>query len=245
MRRFRAQDGKGTFPADPHSRIPLAGRPPARPSAIPAPTPSSGVTRVLDVVVAGTALIVLSPLMAIIAVFIRLTSPGPAIFRQLRLGYLEQPFVLLKFRTMYIDSDDKVHREYVTSMLIEDQLCPDDGVFKLADDPRITRLGAFLRRTSLDELPQLINVLRGEMSLVGPRPALPWEVAHYQDLRYRMRFQVKPGITGLWQVRGRNRLSMSQALELDVEYTMRRSLSLYLWILVMTVPAVIGGGGAR
>jgi lipopolysaccharide/colanic/teichoic acid biosynthesis glycosyltransferase len=244
MRRFLDQDGKGTFPGGLQSRYRAAGRPPAQPNAIPA-SPSGSVARVLDVVIAGTALIVLSPLMAVIAVLIRLTSSGPAIFRQLRLGYLEQPFVLLKFRTMHIDCDDRVHREYVTSMLTQGQPRSDDGVFKLAGDLRITRLGAFLRRTSLDELPQLINVLQGEMSLVGPRPALPWEVALYQDPRYRMRFQVKPGITGLWQVRGRNRLSMNQALELDVEYTMRRSLSLYLWILVMTVPAVLGGGGAR
>lgn len=208
--------------------------------------PARGLARVLDVLIALAALIVLSPLMAVIAVLVRLTSPGPVLFRQVRVGYLERPFVLLKFRTMYADCDDKVHREYVTRMLTEDSLsCRQDGLFKLADDRRITRLGAFLRGTSLDELPQLVNVLQGDMSLVGPRPALAWEVPLYKHHHYRMRFQVRPGITGLWQVRGRSRLSMNEALELDVEYAKRRSLSMDLWILLMTIPAVIARDRAR
>lgn len=200
----------------------------------------------LDVVIAGLVLIAATPILAVIALLIRASSPGPVLFRQLRIGYLNQPFTVLKFRTMYVNCDDKVHRDFVTGMLIAGPAgeCAADGLFKLADDPRVTRIGSFLRRTSLDELPQLYNVLRGEMSLVGPRPALPWEVDLY-EANHRLRFQVRPGMTGLWQVRGRNRVSISRALDLDVEYVTRQSVWLYLWILVMTLPAVLRGDGAR
>jgi lipopolysaccharide/colanic/teichoic acid biosynthesis glycosyltransferase len=248
MRRSHDQDGRDTILARPHSlrSIPPTTNAPGWPTMMPASKSSRRLARVLDVAIAGTLLIALSPLMAVIAVLIRLISPGPVLFRQVRVGYLEHPFVLLKFRTMYTNSDDKVHRDYVTRMLTEDPVsCQQSGLFKLADDPRITRVGAFLRCTSLDELPQLVNVLQGDMSLVGPRPALPWEVALYKHHHYRMRFQVRPGITGLWQVRGRSRLSMNEALELDVEYAKRRSLSLDLWILIMTLPAVIARDRAR
>ncbi len=204
------------------------------------------VTDALDVVLAGLLLIVAAPALAAIALLIRIDSPGPVLFRQLRIGYLERPFTMFKFRTMHVDCDDRLHREFVTRMLRDctaGQAAP-DGVFKLADDPRVTRIGRFLRRTSLDELPQLLNVLRGEMSLVGPRPALPWEVDLYGST-HRLRFQVRPGMTGLWQVRGRNRVDLARALDLDVEYVTRQSLRLYLLILVMTVPAVLRGDGAR
>jgi lipopolysaccharide/colanic/teichoic acid biosynthesis glycosyltransferase len=200
----------------------------------------------LDVVIAGLVLIAATPILAVIALLIRASSPGPVLFRQLRVGYLQQPFTVLKFRTMYVNCDDKVHRDFVTRMLIAGPTgeCAADGLFKLADDPRVTRIGSFLRRTSLDELPQLYNVLRGEMSLVGPRPALPWEVDLY-EANHQLRFQVRPGMTGLWQVRGRNRVSISRALDLDVEYVTRQSVGLYLWILAMTLPAVLRGDGAR
>jgi lipopolysaccharide/colanic/teichoic acid biosynthesis glycosyltransferase len=147
---------------------------------------------------------------------------------------------------MQAECDDRLHREFVIRMLNGDtagQAAP-DGVFKLADDPRVTRIGRLLRRTSLDELPQLFNVLRGEMSLVGPRPALPWEIDLYEPT-HRLRFQIRPGMTGLWQVRGRNRVDLARALDLDVEYVARQSVRLYLLILVMTVPAVLRGDGAR
>ena len=200
------------------------------------------VMRLLDVIISAVALVVLAPLMVVIAALIRATSPGPAIFRQARVGHLERPFEMLKFRTMYLHCEDTPHREYVTALLMRAGAAqePVNGLFKLDGDPRLTRLGAFLRRTSLDELPQLYNVLRGEMSLVGPRPALAWEVDLY-EARHRRRFEVKPGITGLWQVRGRNKLGMRDALELDVEYVQRRCLALDLWILAMTLPVVFRG----
>jgi lipopolysaccharide/colanic/teichoic acid biosynthesis glycosyltransferase len=218
--------------------------PPAARFAVPAV--SRLVTHALDVVLAGLLLIVAAPVLTAIALLVRIGSPGPVLFRQLRIGHLEQPFTMLKFRTMLVDCDDRLHREFVTRLLsggTAGQAAP-DGVFKLVDDPRVTRIGRFLRRTSLDELPQLFNVLRGEMSLVGPRPALPWEVDLYGPT-HRLRFQVRPGMTGLWQVRGRNRVDLARALDLDVEYVTRQSIRLYLLILVMTVPAVLRGDGAR
>jgi lipopolysaccharide/colanic/teichoic acid biosynthesis glycosyltransferase len=207
---------------------------------------SSAVMRALDVGIAVLALIALSPLMLLIALLIPLTSRGPILFRQTRVGHLGQPFVMLKFRSMLVDCDDRLHRDFVTRMLTAQDRAPSalDGRFKLSHDPRITRIGSLLRRTSLDELPQLFNVLRGEMSLIGPRPALPWEVELYQE-HHRLRFSVRPGMTGLWQVRGRNLVSMEQALDLDVTYVHHRTLRLNLWILLMTLPTILRGDGAR
>ena len=201
--------------------------------------------RLLDLILATVCLLLASPLLVVVAVAIRLTTPGPALFRQIRLGRDRRPFELCKFRTMYVDCPDDVHREYVTKLLTDDQP-PDggrDGVFKLEDDARITPVGRLLRRASIDELPQLINVIRGDMSLVGPRPALPWE-AQLFDAVFFGRFVVPPGLTGLWQVSGRNSLTMKQGLELDLEYVRRRSLALDIWILVKTVPVVLSTRGA-
>jgi lipopolysaccharide/colanic/teichoic acid biosynthesis glycosyltransferase len=197
----------------------------------------------LDLVLTIPILLVLAIPMAIIAIAVRLTSPGPALFRSTRMGQGQRPFTMLKFRSMYRDADDEVHRTYVTAMLT-------DGVepghsqakYKLTQDPRVTRLGAFLRRTSLDELPQLLNVLKGDMSLVGPRPPLPYEVDLF-GTRFPSRFEVKPGITGLWQVSGRSNLTMVQALELDDRYVRERSLGLDISILLRTVPVVLLGRG--
>jgi len=202
--------------------------------------------RVLDVALASVALLVLAPAMVGIVIAVRLTSPGPATFRQVRIGHRQREFVMLKFRTMRTDCDESLHREFVTRMLAgaDPRQQPGNGLFKLEGDPRVTRVGAVLRRLSLDELPQLINVVRGEMSLVGPRPPLPWEVELF-DERFLQRFAVKAGITGLWQVAGRNRLSMQEALELDLEYVERRSVLLYLKILWRTIPAALGDREAR
>jgi lipopolysaccharide/colanic/teichoic acid biosynthesis glycosyltransferase len=188
-------------------------------------------------------LIVVAPLLLLLCLLVRSTSAGPAVFRQERLGRNKRPFTLLKLRTMYIDNDDGIHRDYVTHLLSADQAASagNSGLFKLAADPRITPLGTWLRRTSLDELPQLFNVLQGEMSLVGPRPVLAWEAQLFEEA-HQQRFAVKPGITGLWQVNGRSRLPMRKALELDVEYAIRRSFTLDLAILLRTVPAVFRGG---
>ena len=199
--------------------------------------------RTVDIVLSSALIIVVAPLLLFLCLLVRSTSAGPALFRQERLGRDKQPFTLLKLRTMYIDNDDWIHRDYVTRLLSADQAAPagNSGLFKLDADPRKTPLGTWLRRTSLDELPQLFNVLYGEMSLVGPRPVLPWEAQMFDEAD-QPRFAVKPGITGLWQVNGRSRLSMRKALELDVEYVIRRSFILDLAILLRTVPAVFRGG---
>jgi lipopolysaccharide/colanic/teichoic acid biosynthesis glycosyltransferase len=204
-----------------------------------------GMPRVVDLVLGGAALLVLAPLMAGVALLVKCTSRGSVLFAQTRLGQDGKPFRMLKFRTMFANCDDRLHREYVQKLLTTpaDSLRSPGGLYKLVDDPRITRLGRWLRRSSLDELPQLINVLRGEMSLVGPRPALPWEAAMY-DPRYATRFDVRPGITGLWQISGRNRLTATQALDLDVEYVERRSFRLDLAILCRTIPTVLSRDGA-
>ncbi len=221
------------------------------PASLPSALPASraGITRLskrlLDVAVAAAALALLSPLLVIVAALVSLTTPGPALFRQTRVGKNGNPFVLFKFRTMYAGSSDDVHREYVRKLLRDDQP-PDgggNGIYKLEHDQRITRVGGLIRRTSVDELPQLLNVLRGEMSLVGPRPALPWE-AEMMDGIHLTRFSVQPGLTGLWQVSGRNALTMKQGLELDVEYVRRQGFALDLWILLKTIPVVLSTHGA-
>jgi lipopolysaccharide/colanic/teichoic acid biosynthesis glycosyltransferase len=197
---------------------------------------------------ASVLIVLAAPLLLLLWCLVRSTSTGPALFRQERVGRGMRLFTMLKLRSMYADNDDRTHRDYVTTMLSgeeaeEEVPARNKALFKLTGDPRVTPLGAWLRRTSLDELPQLINVLRGEMSLVGPRPMLPWE-AELLAAQYRRRFTVKPGITGLWQVKGRSRLSMRTALELDVEYTRRRSVLLDLSILARTVPALFRGGAS-
>jgi lipopolysaccharide/colanic/teichoic acid biosynthesis glycosyltransferase len=190
------------------------------------------------------ALVLLSPVLLAVAAAVRLSSRGPAVFRQRRIGQHGQPFEMLKFRSMYVDNDDAIHRDFTVRELRGEDPRDDGGAFKPANDPRVTRLGRVLRVASLDELPQLINVLRGEMSLVGPRPPLDWEVALYRP-EHHERFRVKPGITGLWQVSGRNRLTMLQALDLDIAYVRRQSLLFDLTILVRTVPALFRPGSAR
>jgi len=197
------------------------------------------VKRSLDLLLASGALLVLSPLLAVLWLAVRLTSPGPAVFSQQRLGRDERPFTMYKFRSMTAGNSDAIHRAYVSQMLTKEPVAG-PGLFKLEHDPRVTRLGAWLRRTSLDELPQLVNVVRGDMSLVGPRPVLAWEAELFSDAA-RARFRTRPGLTGLWQVSGRARLSMPQALELDVEYVRRQSLWLDLTILARTLPALRRG----
>lgn len=199
-----------------------------------------------DLIVASLFLLILSPLLAAVALFVRLTTPGPALFRQTRIGRDNRPFELYKFRSMYADCSDHAHRQYVRKLLTQDAppTGGNGGLYKLENDPRITPLGRLLRKTSIDELPQLLNVIRGDMSLVGPRPALPWEVELIGPAHCR-RFLVRPGLTGLWQVSGRNALTMRQGLELDVEYVSKQSFAYDLMILVKTVPVVLSARGAR
>ncbi len=206
------------------------------------------VKRVLDLVGASLLLILTAPLMAIVAIAIKLDSAGPVFFGQERIGSGGRRFRVVKFRTMYDGVSDTAHRELVTKMLQgEDGPAAQAGaagepVFKLVNDQRVTRVGRFLRRASLDELPQIFNVLRGEMSLVGPRPPLAYEFEQYEHWQLH-RLQVRPGITGLWQVSGRNRLSYRQMCELDLTYIRAWSLWLDLQILLKTIPVVLSNSG--
>ena len=199
--------------------------------------------RTVDIVVSLFALLLLGMLLVFLVLVVRLTSQGPALYRQDRLGRRKRTFTLMKLRTMYVNNDDRIHREYVTGLLTSDQPVTggQGGLFKLERDPRITPVGKWLRKTSLDELPQFFNVLKGEMSLVGPRPVLAWEAELFSSA-HQERFKVKPGLTGLWQVSGRSRLPMQEALDLDTEYVRRRSLPLDLKILLLTLPALFRGG---
>ncbi len=194
--------------------------------------------RALDLLVTVVVLIALLPLILLIALLIKVDSPGPVFFRQQRLGRSRRPFQVAKFRTMQHGADHDVHRDYMLTLIASGTPAP-----KLAGDARVTRFGGFLRRTSLDELPQLWNVIRGDMSLVGPRPPIPYEVEHYPP-HWFTRFAVKPGLTGLWQVSGRSEVSLEEMIELDAEYVERRSLWLNVWIILRTVPAVLSARGA-
>lgn len=199
--------------------------------------------RTVDILTAGIALVVLSPLLALIAVVIRAASPGPAIFIQCRVGIARKPFSFYKFRTMRVGGDDAALRELIARELRGED-ASSGGSWKLDDDSRITRFGSFLRRTSLDELPQLINVLRGDMTLVGPRPCLEWEAEMFPS-EFEERFSVRPGLTGLWQVNGRSTIGTLDMLRLDVDYVRRRTLRGDVAILVRTVPVLLRGDGAR
>ena len=196
----------------------------------------------MDVVLALAALIVSLPILVLALVAVKCDSPGPAFFRQTRVGANGQRFRLIKVRTMLHGNDDAGHRAYMAA-LMAGTAEQRGGMYKLVDDPRVTRVGRLLRRFSIDELPQLWNVLRGEMSVVGPRPPLVSEVELY-GARAWERLRVKPGITGLWQVSGRCRLSFEQMVELDVEYWQRWTLGLDLVILLKTPGAVLSGAGA-
>jgi lipopolysaccharide/colanic/teichoic acid biosynthesis glycosyltransferase len=205
----------------------------------------SAVTcRALDVAVSAVLLLVLLPVFLVLAVAILLDSRGRVVYRQRRVGRNLEPFTVNKFRTMHSGAGHESHRQFVIG-LIEGQQAPDDepNFFNMANDDRVTRVGRFLRKSSLDELPQLWNVLRGDMSLVGPRPPIPYEVEHYPP-HWFDRFAVKPGMTGLWQVSGRSELTLEEMIALDVEYARSRSLWTNVKILARTVPVVFAGRGA-
>jgi exopolysaccharide biosynthesis polyprenyl glycosylphosphotransferase len=211
----------------------------------------SGIKRAIDIVGSTLALIVFSPILAIIALAIKATSRGPVFFKQQRVGQNGKQFTFLKFRSMQVDNNTSVHEEYVKKLIAgqAERRRPSngngEGVYKLTDDNRITRVGAFLRRTSLDEMPQFVNVLKGEMSLVGPRPAIPYEVEAYQTWHRRRVLEVKPGITGLWQVNGRNRVTFDEMVRLDLRYARAWSPWMDIKILLLTPRAVFLGEGAH
>jgi exopolysaccharide biosynthesis polyprenyl glycosylphosphotransferase len=206
------------------------------------------VKRGMDILGSALLMLVLAPVLAAVALAIKLTSKGPVIFRQERLGQFGNTFECLKFRTMFTDNDPKIHREYVRSFIAGkvQEIGSESGAvaYKIKNDPRVTPLGRFLRRTSLDEFPQFWNVLRGEMSLVGPRPPLRYEFEAYDFWHRRRVLEVKPGVTGLWQVAGRSRTSFDDMVRMDLRYSQRWSLWLDLKILLATPLAVFTGHGA-
>jgi exopolysaccharide biosynthesis polyprenyl glycosylphosphotransferase len=194
------------------------------------------IKRAVDLIVACTLVLVTLPFWLAVMIAIKLDSPGPVFFSQMRCGRLGRPFRFYKFRTMYVGAEDSL----ATLRGKNEQSGP---VFKIRDDPRITRVGRFLRRYSVDELPQLLNVIGGQMSLVGPRPPLPSEVSQY-EIDHRARLSMRPGITCLWQISGRNEIAFGDWVKLDLEYIDRWSLWLDLEIMLLTVPAVVSGRGA-
>jgi lipopolysaccharide/colanic/teichoic acid biosynthesis glycosyltransferase len=206
------------------------------------------VKRCLDIVGSLLALLILTPLMIMIAIAVKLNSPGPVLFRQTRLGQSGKSFTFLKFRSMYAKADQAVHEAYIKRFIANRADSPanggDNSVYKLQADPRVTRVGQFLRRTSLDEIPQFFSVLAGHMSLVGPRPPLPYEFAAYQTWHRRRLLVVKPGITGFWQVEGRSRVKFDEMVRMDIQYAKCWSLWIDIKILLRTPRAVLTGTGA-
>jgi lipopolysaccharide/colanic/teichoic acid biosynthesis glycosyltransferase len=208
------------------------------------------VKRGIDVLGSALLLLVLFPLLAAIAIAIKLTSKGPAVFEQERLGQFGTKFKCLKFRTMYTNNDPKIHREYVQNFIAghaegAESNGSEPVIYKLTNDPRVTAVGRFLRKTSLDEFPQFWNVLRGEMSLVGPRPPVPYEFEMYDYWHRRRVLELKPGVTGLWQVNGRSRTCFDDMVRLDLRYSQTWSLWLDFKILLATPLAVVAGNGAH
>ena len=205
------------------------------------------VKRCVDLVLALLGLIVVAPLMGVVALIIKRSSPGPILFVQDRLGRDGRPFRFYKFRSMEHNSDDAIHRQFAAMFINGDEDgCTDtnagDKIFKLKRDPRVTRIGTWLRRTSLDELPQLFNSLKGEMSLVGPRPPIAYEIENYQPWHME-RLKAVPGLTGLWQVSGRSSVSFDQMVRLDIRYINDWTPWQDVAILARTVPVVLKGTG--
>jgi lipopolysaccharide/colanic/teichoic acid biosynthesis glycosyltransferase len=235
----KASEEKWIGPVDP---IVGQGRP-----AKPRPTHYVVAKRALDVAASLTMLAILSPLFLVIAALVKLKSSGPVFFRQERVGEMMKPFMMLKFRTMYVNVDHAIHHHFVSAFINPDGQALEPGqtaLFKIANDPRVTTIGRFLRRTSLDELPQLWNVVRGDMSLVGPRPPLQYEVEQYQSWHRRRVLEAKPGLTGLWQVSGRSRTTFDEMVRLDLRYARSSSVWTDIKILLATPRAVISGKGA-
>lgn len=198
--------------------------------------------RSLDIIGSLFALLLFSPLFAVIAVIVKLTSPGPALFCQRRIGHYGREFKFYKFRTMYWGNDSQIHQAYVSELIAGG--VKSGGLFKMTNDPRITPIGRFLRKTSLDELPQFFNVLKNDISLVGPRPPLMYEFERYKTWHKRRVLELKPGLTGLWQVEGRSRTSFDEMVRMDLRYAARQSLWFDLKILLQTPSAMFSGRGA-
>jgi lipopolysaccharide/colanic/teichoic acid biosynthesis glycosyltransferase len=221
----------------------LVQRCPAKAQLAERKSAAEAMRRTADVLLCSVLLLVLSIPMLLVVLAVRLEDRGPALFRQERVGLRGNRFTLLKFRTMFQGVDDRALRDLIARELAGEDTVQ-NGSSKLNNDRRVTRVGAFLRRTSLDELPQLINVVRGDMTLVGPRPCLSWEADMF-PAEFSPRFSVRPGLTGLWQVSGRSALGTLEMLQLDVLYVRSRTLRSDAGILLRTVPALLRGSGAR
>lgn len=209
---------------------------------------AQAMKRVLDILGSLAAILLLSPVFLVVAAAVKLTSDGPVLFRQERIGRFGKTFTFLKFRSMKANNDSKIHEEYVKKLIAGqgDLKQPDGekGSFKLVNDPRITAVGRFIRRTSLDELPQFFNVLAGDMSLVGPRPPVPYEYHAYDIWHRRRMVEVRPGITGLWQVKGRSKTTFDEMVRMDLQYAQAWSVAMDVKILLKTPKAVLSGSGA-
>lgn len=247
----------GTYPDDLFNRIScvpgdsLPENPILASAAPAAPLVAYPLKRPLDIVGALVAILLFSPVMLLTAAAVRLGSPGPVIFRQTRLGQGGRPFSFYKFRSMFVNGDDRIHRQYVEKLIKGEhaQIDQADGaggqpMYKMVRDPRITWVGRIIRRTSIDELPQLFNVLKGDMSLVGPRPPLPYEAQNYQSWHLRRVLEVQPGITGLWQVEGRSKVTFDEMVRMDLRYVRDCSLTLDLQLLMRTARVVMRCDGA-
>jgi len=200
--------------------------------------------RLMDIAGSLLLLTLSAPLLLLIAAIVRLSSPGPAFFRQERVGLLARPFTMLKFRTMTAGNDPSLHEQFTSAFIAGGKAAErpaGDAPFKITADPRVTPIGRLLRRGSLDELPQLWDVLMGDMSLVGPRPPIGYELARYQPWHWRRVLEAKPGLTGLWQVKGRSRTTFDEMVRMDVAYARNRSLLMDLWILLATPRAMFKG----
>lgn len=209
------------------------------------PKHNAPLKRTMDIVGSVIALLIFSPVIALISVLVKLTSKGPVLFSQRRIGQYGKEFTFFKFRTMHADNDPEIHREYVARLIAGGgDLGNGKGIYKLINDPRITPLGRFLRRSSLDELPQFVNVLMGDMSLVGPRPPLLYEYERYKTWHKRRVLELKPGLTGLWQVEGRSRKTFDEMVRMDLRYAHIRSLWVDLRIICQTPRAMFSGRGA-
>ncbi len=229
----------GVRPVDPIVKHELPGR--------KRHTQGDAAKRAFDIVISLTLLAMLSPLFLVIAALVKLRSRGPVFFKQVRVGQMMKPFMMLKFRTMRVNADHAIHHQFVSSFIKPSAQSTETGktgLFKIENDPRVTSIGRFLRKTSLDELPQLWNVLRGDMSLVGPRPPLQYEVEQYQSWHRRRVLEAKPGLTGLWQVSGRSRTTFDEMVRLDLRYARTYSVWTDIKILAATPRAVISGKGA-
>lgn len=236
------------YPAD---WVDKGGDPPRGPEVFPDSPPGAkpkrshlAAKRVVDILGSLTAIALFSPIMLGAAIAVKLTSKGPVLFKQRRVGQHGRTFQMLKFRSMRCKTDENIHKEYVAKFIAGRAEGEQPGLYKIMKDPRLTPIGGFLRRSSIDELPQFFNVLMGQMSIVGPRPPVPYEVEQYSPWHRRRLMSVKPGITGLWQVTGRSRVTFDEMVRLDLEYTRTWSPWLDMRIILKTPAAVLGGSGA-